>query len=361
MSGAPEPPALEPRAVDPSPPALDRSERAAIVGERVTVVQELLSRRAASGVVIGSRRGFAWLTAGGRNHVVSASEAGVAPLLVTSRGCVALAPINEAARVADEEVAGLPIELRSVPWHAPDAGLAEARRIAGHGPTLVDESSLEPDLMPIRARLHPAERERMRWLGTVADATLAEALAGVIEGTTEDELAAATLASLAARGVAAPVVLVAADERITRYRHPLPSGQPILRRVMLVIVAERWGLHVAATRIRELEPPGPALAARLTASQRVLEALHRATRPGETLGAVLAAGQAAYRDEGFPDEWRLHHQGGLIGYAGRERIATPGDVTRLETGMAVAWNPSIAGAKAEATHILEHDGLETVV
>ncbi len=349
------------RANEPSPPVLDPSERAAIVDERIRLVQELVARQAATGAVIGSRRGFAWLTAGGRNHVVSASETGVVPLLVTSRACVALAPINEAARVGEEELAGLPIEVRSVPWHEPDAGMAEARRITGHEAALLDEAELEPDLLPVRARLHPAERQRMRWLGSVADAALTDALSRIPAGTTEDDVAAATLASVAARGLAAPVVLVAADERITKYRHPLPSGQPIRRRVMLVIVAERWGLHVAATRIRELEPPSPELAARTTATRKVLDAMRRATLPGETLGAVLAAGQAAYRDEGFPDEWRLHHQGGLIGYAGRERIATPGDATRLEVGMAVAWNPSITGAKAEATDILEEGGLQTVV
>lgn len=359
MSGAPEPP--PPPAPYPSPPALDPSERAVIVGERVAIVQELVSRRTAAGAIIGSRRGFAWLTAGGRNHVVSSSETGAVPLLVTSRGCVALAPVNEAPRVAEEELGDLPIEVRSFPWHEPDAAMAESRRISRHGATILDEASLEPDLQPIRTRLHPFERRRMRWLGAMTHATMVDALARVGDGTTEDDLAALVLASLAARGVAAPVLLVAADERITRYRHPLPSGQVILGRVMLVVVAERWGLHVAATRAAELDPPGPGLADRISATGKVLQALRGATRAGATLGDVLAAGQAAYRHEGFPDEWRLHHQGGLIGYAGRERIATPADPTRLEIGMAVAWNPSITGAKAEATDILEDGELENVL
>ena len=38
-----------------------------------------------------------------------------------------------------------------------------------------------------------------------------------------------------------------------RYRHPLPTGTPVRDRLMLVLVAERWGLHVAATRIARID------------------------------------------------------------------------------------------------------------
>jgi Xaa-Pro aminopeptidase len=178
-------------------------------------------------------------------------------------------------------------------------------------------------------------------------------------GQTEHDLAARLVGRLA--GVRSPVVLVAADDRIARYRHPLPVGAPIGRRVMLVLVAERWGLHAAVTRFRDLEPPSADLQARIHAVADVERAFHEATVAGATLGDVFAAGQAAYAEAGFPDEWRDHHQGGTIAYQGRESIATPGNPTRLEPGMAFAWNPSIAGAKAEDTFILESDGTRRVV
>ena len=65
-----------------------------------------------------------------------------------------------------------------------------------------------------------------------------------------------------------------------------------------------------------------------------------ATRPGRTLGDVFAALQAAYTSQGETDQWKQHHQGGMIGYASREHIATPGDPTLIEAGQAFAWNPS---------------------
>jgi Xaa-Pro aminopeptidase len=93
----------------------------------------------------------------------------------------------------------------------------------------------------------------------------------------------------------------------------------------------------------------------------VLQAMIAATRPGATLGAVLEAASQAYEAAGLPGEWRNHHQGGTIGYGPRERVATPGDETRLEAGMALAWNPSVPGGKAEATLLLHDDGPETIL
>jgi Xaa-Pro dipeptidase len=112
-------------------------------------------------------------------------------------------------------------------------------------------------------------------------------------------------------------------------------------------------LHAATTRFAELEPLDEDLLGRTQAVGRVHAAMVAATRPGQTLGDVIAAAQRAYADAGHPEEWRLHHQGGIIGYRGRERIAVPGDPTRIEAGMAFAWNPSIAGAKAEETILLD--------
>jgi Xaa-Pro aminopeptidase len=156
------------------------------------------------------------------------------------------------------------------------------------------------------------------------------------------------------------VLLAAADDRIARYRHPIPTARPIERRLMLVVVAERWGLHAAITRFAELSEPDAEIVARTEAVARVHEAMVDATRPGATLGDVLGVAQRAYAAEGHPEEWRLHHQGGVIGYAGRERIAVPGDRTAIEHGMAFAWNPSIAGAKAEETILLREDGVRVL-
>jgi Xaa-Pro aminopeptidase len=159
----------------------------------------------------------------------------------------------------------------------------------------------------------------------------------------------------------ATVLLAAADERIARYRHPIPAGERIERRAMLVASAERGGLYANLTRIVEFEEPDAELARRLRACEEILARMREeATRPGRTLAEAFETCKRFYADAGFPDEWRLHHQGGLTGYGSRELIATPGTDHVIEPGQAFAWNPSITGAKSEETFVLTDTGPELV-
>ena len=335
-----------------------QDRRQPIVRQRLDAIRGILDERGASGALLSTRRNFAWATVGGQNHVVLATEAGVAGLLVTRGEAVVLTAVNEAPRIADEEVGDLSLEVRPLPWHDDAAMTHEAERLAG--PNLLDDAALEESLLPLRCALAEPETDRMRWLAGRMTAAAGTALSAVRPGMTEHELAANAAHALAVEGVRSPVLLAAADDRIERYRHPLPSVRRIERRVMLVIVAERWGLHVAVTRFAELQPLEQDLARRMAVAGAVHEAMVDATRPGRTLGDVVAAGQAAYAEGGYPDEWRLHHQGGIIGYQGRERIGVPGDGMAIRAGMAFAWNPSVAGAKAEETVLLHVDGPEVL-
>jgi antitoxin VapB len=81
-----------------------------------------------------------------------------------------------------------------------------------------------------------------------------------------------------------------------------------------------------------------------------------ATKPGATAGDIFAAGAKAYADAGFPGEWRLHHQGGAAGYAGREWTITPGGTQIVQESQSFAYNPSITGTKSEDTFVLRPDG-----
>jgi Xaa-Pro dipeptidase len=332
----------------------DLEARRGLVDARLDAVRELLAARRAPAALLETRANFAWITAGGESQVVLSSEGGVAGLLVTHDRATVLTAVNEADRIADEELAGTGLDVVAVPWHESGAMTAEARRIAGADP--LGDADLAEDLVPRRSVLAPLEVERMGWIGDRLGDALSTVVDGIAPGDTEHRIAAATLGTLGTHGIRLPVLLVAADERIARYRHPIPTVRGVERRVMVVAVAERWGLHVAVTRFAELEPPDDDLARRTAAADGVHRAMLAATEPGATFGDVLAAARRAYADAGFPDEWTLHHQGGSIGYQGRERIATPGDRTPIVEGMAFAWNPSIAGAKAEETFVLGPDG-----
>jgi hypothetical protein len=342
----------------PPVPEMTVDGRARLVSQRISAVRELAGD--AAGVLLANRRDFAWLTVGGLNHVLLATEAGAAPLLVTREHAVVLAPINEADRIAAEEVTHLPVEVEPTPWWRPDAAMDAARRIAGSG-RILEGHELAGELQEMRSRLAPAEHSRMAWLGQVVGSAMAAHVGEAAEGVTEDQVGAALQASFGAVGVRLPVLLAAADERIERFRHPLPTATPVRRRLMVVVVAERWGLHVAQTSFRELGPLPPVIARRAAALDSVLGAMREATAVGRTLGQVLDAARSAYADAGIGEEWELHHQGGTIGYAARERIAVPADETPIRPGMAFAWNPSARGYKLEETLFLDEAGARVTV
>ena len=82
------------------------------------------------------------------------------------------------------------------------------------------------------------------------------------------------------------------------------------------------------------------------------------TRPGTSIDYIFRKGMEAYARAGFPDEWKLHHQGGPTGYAGRDYRAKPGVKDIVHLNQAFAWNPSITGTKSEDTVIALEDRTE---
>jgi Xaa-Pro aminopeptidase len=83
-------------------------------------------------------------------------------------------------------------------------------------------------------------------------------------------------------------------------------------------------------------------------------------KPGKSLNTVYDALAQAYQQHGYPNAIREHHQGGTTGYLAREIVATPTTTDTLTGNMAIAWNPSLAGAKIEDTFVILKDRLENL-
>jgi Xaa-Pro dipeptidase len=323
---------------------------------------DLLERRRLDAIVLRRTANFAWYTAGADSRVDHANPAGVADLVVTRKGeCVVTSTI-EAPRMRAEQTPDL--DVVEYAWErGPEHMLylvTGGGRIGADLP-LDGAEDVSAEIAALRRTLDADAVEQLREVGRDTTDALAEAALAVAPGVGELELAAEIAASCRRRGLTSPVLLAAADGRIANHRHALPFGATIERRAMLVVSAERGGLYANLTRFVELEEPDEALARRLAAADEILERMRvEATIPGTTLAEAFAACRGFYRDAGFPEEVRLHHQGGLTGYASRELIATPATDHVIAVGQAFAWNPSITGAKAEETFVLTESGPEVV-
>ncbi|CAA9437563.1 MAG: Xaa-Pro aminopeptidase [uncultured Rubrobacteraceae bacterium] len=323
---------------------------------------ETADRLGLGAVLLGLPANFAHYTGGSDNRVDHSQPLGVAAVLVTSEAEYVVADNIEAPRMREEETPGF--EVVEHPWYEDPAPLL--RELSG-GASLGADFSLEgirgvsEEIAPLRYVLDEDAVKIYRRAGTETSAAMGEAAGSVSRGMTEHEAAANLVAACRRRGLTTSVVLVAADDRIARYRHPIPRGATVERRVMLVVCAERGGLYVSLTRIVHLEEPDEDFRRRQGACEEILRRLREeGTRPGRTLAGAFEDCKGFYAEAGYPDEWRLHHQGGIAGYASREIIASPGTRQEIEVGQAFAWNPSITGAKAEETFVLTENGPEVL-
>ena len=206
----------------------------------------------------------------------------------------------------------------------------------------------------------PPEIERYRRLGQDAAQSVETACFEAKPGDAELDVAASLAFECQKRNILPLVNLVAGDERIARYRHPLPTSNQIRRTMMVALTGRRHGLHVSLTRIVSFGPPDSELAARHRAVTAVDTRFNLESRTGVTLGEVVSKAIDQYASEGFPKEWELHHQGGLTGYAGREIFGTPASQYRLQHNQVLTWNPSITGTKSEDTILLSGNGPEVL-
>jgi hypothetical protein len=307
---------------------------------------------------------FSWATCGGSSVVLLAAESGVAEVLVTARGAWALTDTIEAARLREEELpAGLPVQAH--PWTAPSQREDFVAAHRGRGPVASDrpakgEAPLPEELVRARWSLLPPELERYRALGRDAAEAMTEVLLAARAEWTGFQLAGAGAEALWARGIHPTLTLVGDERRLPLHRHATASRERLGARAMLVFCARRHGLFANLTRFVYFRPP-TAEERRLTADvARVEAAALAACRPGVTLGHVYATLARAYADTGHPGAEAFHHQGGSCGYLSRDVVALPGMTVALEPHNAVAWNPSLPGAKIEDTFVVSPEGLENL-
>ncbi len=325
-------------------------------------LRETMDRLGLGAVLLGFPANFAWYTGGADNRVDHSDPLGVAALLVTLEAEYVVTDDIEAPRMRGEEIPNF--EVVEHPWYEGAASLyRELSSVATLGADFPLEGAwnVSEEIAPLRYVLDAEATETYRRAGSETSAAMKGAAASLSPGMTEYEAAANLIAACRKRGLITPVVLVAADERIASYRHPIPRGAPIRHRAMLVVCAELGGLYVSLTRIVHFEEPDGDFERRQGACEEILRRMREeATRPSRTLADAFEDCKRFYAEAGFPDEWRLHHQGGMTGYAAREIIAGPDTLQEIQAGQAFAWNPSITGAKAEETFVLADDGPEVI-
>ncbi len=333
------------------------------VALKLAAVREALASNRLAGARLTGTDWFAWATCGGSSVIDTSAETGVAEVLITADRAVILADRIDGERLGDEERPP-GYEMVETAWGDPRAREGAVRDVVDGGPIASDrpkpgEQGLPAPVLAARLRLTSPEIERYRSVSRDAARAVSESLRAARPDMTEAELATIASTQLLERGLAPVVVLVAGERRLPRYRHPTPrSDERLGSRAMLVVCARRYGLIANLTRFMYFRAPTADEQQLTDAVARVEARALDATRPGARTGDVFRAIVAAYADEGHAGAERDHHQGGLCGYRTRDEVATAASTTTIDMGAALAWNPSLPGAKIEDTVIVGERGLE---
>ncbi len=187
-------------------------------------------------------------------------------------------------------------------------------------------STLDDDLIALRLQLLPAERERLAALAVDAAAALEDALRALGAGRARLRRPGARRRESRARRC----VRCLPDRR----RRRRGSSASVIRSrpasrcsrlVMAVVVAERHGLHAAATRFACAGGARRTVSgARARRHSEVERAMLDACAAGATYGDVLRGARPRLRRlGGHPGAWREHYQGGPVGYRQREFEIVP--------------------------------------
>jgi Xaa-Pro aminopeptidase len=322
-------------------------------------IKALLIERGLDAVVLRKGANVAWIT-GGRAHIPTTLELSCMDVIVYQDRIVVVTNKIEAQRLKDEELSG-DEELIVVNWfEGRDAQLPKGPRVGVDGPD-AERTNIQGEIESLRRNLNEFEVARLKEIGRDATDALEEAMLDIDKDENEVEVAGEIAEELWERNLEPVVLLVAGENRIKKYRHPLPTTSQVGNLVMGVICARRKGLIASVTRLVHFGDASSELKDNYSKLLNVEAAFLNGTKPGATLAEAFKAGQLEYLKQGFDrDEWTNHHQGGPTGYLPRDFTAHEKTDQLIQIRNAIAWNPSAAGLKVEDTLVITESGFEFV-
>jgi Xaa-Pro aminopeptidase len=333
------------------------------IREKERRVRDFLRSKNLKALLLKRQANFCWMTCGGLNLVGITTELGVTSILITENSKFLISNNIEAPRMIEEE--GLEKQgfiPKTFPWHE-DQEVSIVKDLVGEGSLGCDVPfpnavMVAEEVARLRYSLTSEELDRYRWLGERVSLALEKTMIDTKKGEKESEVVGRLCNELWKDRIDPITLMAAADDRIFKFRHPIPMERRIEKYLMVSVNARKWGLIVSLTRFVYFGKLPEELREKYEANVFIDCTLMAHTHPGIPAREVLQKGIEAYLEKGYPEEWKLHHQGGSIGYTGRDyrvNFKTP-DI--VQENQAFTWNPSITGTKSEDTILAISKGPE---
>ena len=335
---------------------LGKMERELDFEYKIKALREILDRMGYDGVEIKSQANFSFITRG-RGFIGLASTIACCSLFITRERVCLVGENIDAKRVYQEQLLSNPkVELMAFPWDEPSKRGVMVDEITA-GKRMAQESDIEPELFKIRTLLSEHDKEDFRRLCLETAQLVENICKNLTPGIREYELAGVISKELWCNNIEPITLLVAFDERAMQYRHPVMTGNLLKNYALVGICGRRNGLIVSLTR-NVLLTPDMEMMEKHSKCIRVNGAIWNSLKVENKVSDTFKSAMEQYGLEGYPLEYKEHHQGGLTGFIPRELRATLECSHVIRAGEAYAYNPTIQGAKVEDTILVTEEGLE---
>ena len=332
------------------------------IQEKKERVIDFLDRKGLDAVIIGKPDNFAWFTCGGNNKVVKSWDTGFSYLIISRSKNILVSQVMDGSRVLDEELKGLDIEYVPLRWN--DVTREEKISQIINGMRVLSDIPINgaayssSEFYSLHYPFNELEINRIRWLSQKTEEILKQVAEIIIPGITEIEIAGIISGELGKTGIECDVLLIGSDERIEKYRHPVPTEKKVKRIVLLHPASRKWGLHVPMSRMLSFGLPGFETVKKFDAACKIAAGAISSCRQGEKLLNVLLEQERLFRELGYKDEWEKHYHGGITGYLLILQAVYSDKDSTISLNQPHAWFVTITGVKVEELSLTTRNGIE---
>lgn len=328
---------------------------------KVKRLQNAMENEKLDAVIITKSNNFAWITAGASNIITRYSEVGATSIVVTREGArYILVNVIEEPRVRDEElIEELGFIVKSQPWYE-NHNLEFVKQIIGggtYGSDILFAGATDANhlIETCQYSLTDNDIARYLYLGETFSKALEECLAEVKPGDMELDIAGRINEKLWKHDIDPVLFLVAGDERIRKYRHCIPTKNCIRKRLMVSCNGRYKGLVTKTTRFVNFTHD-EAFIEQYAVTMDIENQMIAATTIGTDDIIPHRLAKELYTKKGYPDMWKVHHQGGPQGYSNGYYLVTEDSHGIIQRNQCYCYNPSITGTKTEDGFIVTEEG-----
>jgi Xaa-Pro aminopeptidase len=262
--------------------------------------------------------------------------------------------------IEEEFLDQLGFEARVMPWYE-DMTLSFVEEIIG-GEKVASDSGLAGTvdanfmLLQFERVLCDNEIGRYLHLGKIFSETIESYMKTIRPGDKERAIAGRLNAKMWENGLEGVLFLVAADDRIYKHRHPIPTEKKVEKLLMISCNARYKGLITKITRMVYFGKLPEDLKTQYRKTIDIENKIAAMTKPGLDDIEILEESKKLYAEAGCPEMWKVHHQGGPQSYTNGFYLITPSRHEKVQLNQVYGYNPSITGTKTEDAIIITEEG-----